>query len=84
MHLAQEWNIPLSLLADDAKPPQPPMQITQTTQAGSFLKHALVGAVIATGALGLGALAGHFLTPVAPVVEKVWDSSVDMQVEPPQ
>lgn len=61
--------------------------------SGSPLVSLLLGAVLGTGLLGAGAgLATWLLKPTAAVVpnpvekviEKVWDSSVEMVVEPPK
>jgi len=63
------------------------------SSSGSPLVSLLMGAVLGTGLLGAGAgLASWLLSPTAAqvpspvekVIEKVWDSSVEMVVEPPK
>lgn len=68
-------------------------QNVTTNTVGSPLSSLLLGAALGTGLLGAGAgLATWLLKPAAAVVpapvekviEKVWDSSVEMIVEPPK
>ena len=67
-------------------------QTITTNNSGSPLASLLFGAVLGTGLLGAGAgLASWLLQPAAKVpdpvekvIEKVWDSSVEMTVEPPK
>ena len=83
---AKAWGLEPELFAT----PYTQQNITNTTN-GSGLGSLLLGAVLGTGLLGAGAgLASWLLQPAAvmpdpveKVIEKVWDSSVEMVVEPP-
>lgn len=69
-------------------------QTITNTASGSPLASLLLGAVLGTGMLGAGAgLASWLLkpavaavtpNPIEKVIEKTWDSSVEMTVEPPK
>lgn len=78
IHLAQEWNIPLSMISD---PSAPPVQVSQNQtlpppQNPSVLPKVALAAALAcgTGGLGIGLL--NYLNPGS-VTEKVIDNTVD-------
>lgn len=88
LHLAQEWNIPLSMLADPPSLKMPPINVTQTsTKPGlGSVGSALVGAAIT---LGTGGAGFGLFQALKPAVETVLTRDADISVgqpivEPPQ